>query len=186
MFSHSYFNRYKTAVFKNIERYLAAKTSGIIAISEIQKQELCGLHRIAPPEKTFVVPLGFDLDRFINITAQQRLQFRAMYGIKDSSFCAAIIGRLVPVKNHLLFLEAAAILKKTRHRKFTALVVGGGELSSQLQQKCAELGLSVSGKGQQAADVVFTSWVTDMPSVLAGTDMVAMDFIKRRYACKPY
>ena len=35
---HSYFGKLKTAVFKTIERYLARKSTGIIAISDIQKK----------------------------------------------------------------------------------------------------------------------------------------------------
>ena len=61
---HSYFGKIKTALFKNIERYLARKSTGIIAISEIQKKELCEIHKIAPKGKTTVIPLGFDLDIF--------------------------------------------------------------------------------------------------------------------------
>ena len=68
---HSYFGKIKTALFKNIERYLARKSTGIIAISEIQKKELCEIHKIASKRKTTVIPLGFDLDIF-----QKNSQFR--------------------------------------------------------------------------------------------------------------
>ena len=37
---HSYFGKLKTTFYKNIERYLAKKSTAIIAISEIQKKEL--------------------------------------------------------------------------------------------------------------------------------------------------
>ncbi len=37
---HSYFGAAKTQVYKSVERYLAKKSSAIIAISEKQKQEL--------------------------------------------------------------------------------------------------------------------------------------------------
>ena len=48
---HSYFGKIKTAVFKNIERYLARKSNGIIAISNLQKKELSQVHKIAPADK---------------------------------------------------------------------------------------------------------------------------------------
>ena len=41
---HSYFGRLKTAIFKAIERNLAKKSTGIIAISELQRQELSAAH----------------------------------------------------------------------------------------------------------------------------------------------
>src|SRR4051812_38737777 len=61
---HSYFGRAKTKAFIQIERYLARRSSGIIAISEIQKEELANTYRIAPADKIHIIPLGFDLDRF--------------------------------------------------------------------------------------------------------------------------
>jgi len=51
---HSYFGKFKTWVFKTIERRLATRTTGIIAISERQKNELCLEYRIAPPQKLWL------------------------------------------------------------------------------------------------------------------------------------
>ncbi|MEZ5021732.1 MAG: glycosyltransferase [Chitinophagales bacterium] len=48
---HSYFNKYKTRAFLEIERYLAKKSTKIIAISNIQQDELCNEFKIAPTEK---------------------------------------------------------------------------------------------------------------------------------------
>ena len=38
---HSYFSKLKTRIFLEIERFLARKSTKIVAISNIQKQELC-------------------------------------------------------------------------------------------------------------------------------------------------
>jgi glycosyltransferase involved in cell wall biosynthesis len=61
---HSYFGTFKTKIYKAIERGLASKSSGIIAISEIQKKELTQIHNICEESKIKVIPLGFDLSRF--------------------------------------------------------------------------------------------------------------------------
>ena len=61
---HSYFGNLKTNFYKGIERYLAKKSSAIIAISDKQKKELTEVYKIAPPDKTHVIHLGFDLDKF--------------------------------------------------------------------------------------------------------------------------
>lgn len=103
---HSYFNQVKTTVFKEIERYLAKKSSAIISISEIQQKELALDHKIAPLEKIKVVPLGFDLDRFQENKDEKRKTFREKYQVKENEIAIGIIGRLVPVKNHSLFIQA--------------------------------------------------------------------------------
>ena len=43
---HSYFNPLKTRIFLSIERYLARKSTGIIAISNRQKEELAHQFRV--------------------------------------------------------------------------------------------------------------------------------------------
>lgn len=103
---HSYFNPLKTKLFLSIERYLALKSSKIIAISNKQKEELCNEYEIAPSNKFAIVPLGFGLDRFFLNNEQKRRDFRQKYGLFDTDIAIGIIGRLVPVKNHSLFLTA--------------------------------------------------------------------------------
>ncbi len=61
---HSYFGKIKTTLFKNIERYLAKRSTGIVAISNLQKKELSEDHKITSKEKIEVIPLGFDLKKF--------------------------------------------------------------------------------------------------------------------------
>jgi glycosyltransferase involved in cell wall biosynthesis len=109
---HSYFGKFKTTIFKQVERFLAKRTSSIIAISEKQKQELASEHQIALASKIQVIPLGFDLLKFTSDQESKRKEFRAKYGIADHEICILIIGRLVPVKNHPLFLRAIASLQK--------------------------------------------------------------------------
>ena len=54
---HSYFGKAKTQAFIQIERYLAKRSSGIIAISDLQKEELANRYRICPPDKINIIPL---------------------------------------------------------------------------------------------------------------------------------
>ena len=48
---HSYFNKWRSNVFVQIERYLAKKSSGIVAISASQKHELANIYNVCPEEK---------------------------------------------------------------------------------------------------------------------------------------
>ena len=61
---HSYFNGFLTSLIIRIERFLAKKTNAIVAISDSQRKELTDVYKIAPPEKIFTIPLGFNLEKF--------------------------------------------------------------------------------------------------------------------------
>lgn len=59
-----YFGAVKTTIYKKLERYLAKKSTAIIAISDLQKEELINEHHLCEASKIKVIPLGFDLSRF--------------------------------------------------------------------------------------------------------------------------
>lgn len=113
---HSYFGKLKTSFYLFIERYLAKKSTAIIAISNKQKQELTETFNIAPKEKFHVVPLGFDLERFTQNKELNRKTFREKYTLDNNTIAIGIIGRLAPIKNHELFVEAISYLKKIMHQ----------------------------------------------------------------------
>ena len=91
---------------------MANKSTKIIAISDIQKRELWEEHKICSKDKFEVIPLGFDLDRFQENIAEKRKSFRAKYQIKDDEIAIGIIGRLVLIKNHQLFINAIKIIQE--------------------------------------------------------------------------
>jgi glycosyltransferase involved in cell wall biosynthesis len=163
---HSYFGRLRTGMYKSVERKLAQRTSAIIAISEKQKEELTTIHRICDPGKVHVIPLGFDLDRFHADGEARRKAFRERYGLAEGTVAIGIIGRLVPVKNHRLFIEALAHVKRSSGIPFKGFIVGDGEERGRLERLVHERGL------QQ--DVVFTSWEKQADRVYPGLDIVCL------------
>jgi glycosyltransferase involved in cell wall biosynthesis len=170
---HSYFNPIKTKVFLNIERYLANRSSKIIAISQKQKEELCYEYNIAKEEKFSVVPLGFDLDRFFENNEQKRKLFREKHGLLDDDIAIGIIGRLVPVKNHSLFLKAIKEAKG-QAKSIKAIIIGDGELRNEIEEEVKALGLTFSTTKAEGVDVLFTSWIKQIDEALPGLDVVAL------------
>ncbi len=170
---HSYFGKLKTQIFLNIERFLAKRTTKIIAISSLQKEELSSVYKIAPMSKFEVVPLGFNLEKFTEDQERKRKVFREKHYLKDDDVIISIIGRLVPIKNHHLFIEAIALLKDTCKKNIKAFIVGDGELKNKLIRQAKELGLSVGNKSE-SCDLNFTSWIVDMDYVYAGSDVIAL------------
>jgi glycosyltransferase involved in cell wall biosynthesis len=173
---HSYFGKLKTAFYKNIERYLAKRSTAIIAISDIQKNELTDIHRICPAEKVHVIPLGFDLARFQENISEKRNSFRKRYNIDEDEIVITIVGRLVPVKNHSLFLEALKIVSERTGQKIRALIVGDGESRAEVEAKASELGIPfIDGtKSNEKSLLTFTSWIKEVDIALAGSDIVAL------------
>ncbi|MBL7962247.1 MAG: glycosyltransferase [Flavobacteriales bacterium] len=187
---HSYFGKLRTTLYKNIERFLARRSSRIIAISERQRCELVEEHRICSPEKVAVIPLGFDLNRFQQDMAAKRALFRHVYNLTDDEVAIGIVGRLVPVKNHDLFLETLARVAGQSGRRVRAFIVGDGEERSRLEAKAGAMGLETvagpyfnghgfghgmgAGHPFKRATLTFTSWIKEIDIVYAGLDVVVL------------
>src|SRR5688572_5193331 len=170
---HSYFNSLKSGFYINTERFLARKSSAIIAISEAQRKELTEEFRIAPPEKFRVIQLGLDLDKFCEHQNEKRIRFRKEFGVKDDEIAIGIIGRLVPVKNHDLFLTAIAHVIGNSHKKIKAFIVGDGEKRSDLENKARALGIGYTTQHHtdHPHPLIFTSWRSDVDFITAGLDI---------------
>lgn len=183
---HSYFGPGKTRVFLEIERYLARKSSGIIAISPSQKQELSRNFRITTEDRIHVVPLGFDLDRFRSDRDQKRTAFRERYKLQPGDVAVGIVGRLVPVKQHGLFLKAFADAEG-RYRaqnpagRLVAFLIGDGESRAAVETQCRENQLAFTAAHDDQpplpaieTPVVFTSWIQEVDRAFAGLDIIAL------------
>lgn len=173
---HSYFNPVKTKVFINIERRLGKNTDAIIAISEQQRKELVQDFRIAEQDKFRVIPLGLDLDKFQQEREAKRKQFRTAYHIADDEIVVTITGRLVPVKNHALFLQGLQHVLQHSGKKVRAFIVGDGESRPSLEAKTKELGIGFSTEKdkEHRQPLVFTSWRSDIDCINAGSDIIAL------------
>jgi len=86
------------------------------------------------------------------------------------------MGRLVPIKNHSLFLTAFKQAIERTEKNAKAFIIGDGELKETLINQCISLGLSYSTpeKTDLEAKVIFTSWITDTDTAMAGLDIVAL------------
>lgn len=173
---HSYFGSLKTRFFLAVERHLAARSAGVIAISESQADELVREYLVCDPSKVHLVPLGFDLSRFHGDREEKRQRFRRAHGLHDGEVAIGIVGRLVPVKNHAMFLDAIAQLRGRVEHPVKAFIVGDGELRSGIERFAAERGLpfSTPDKPRPDAPVVFTSWIREVDVAYAGLDIVAL------------
>lgn len=164
---HSYFGKVKTRLFRFIEQRLAKRSTGIIAISEIQKKELTETYKICSKSKVRVIPLGFDLEKFRENKIENRKKIRDQYGLNDDDVVIAIIGRLAPIKNHDFFLDVVRKVSKSRKKNIVFLIVGDGELRDTISK-------NVDQMKQEGIDIRMTSWVKNINEFNAGMDIICL------------
>ncbi|MBN2084383.1 MAG: glycosyltransferase [Anaerolineales bacterium] len=158
-----YFPRPLEGFFRGVERSLTRITDRIVTLSPALKADLVEIG-IAGPEKIEVVPLGMDLAALLECDSR-RGELRAELGFGTGEPIVGIVGRLVPIKNHRLFLEAArSMVNSGSSARF--VIVGDGELREVLGNLAAEMGI--------ADRIRFLGWRKDMVPVYAGLDLLAL------------
>ena len=164
---HSYFSWWKTSLYQLIERRLSKKTTGIIAISAIQKNELSLKYKICHPSKIKIIPLGFDLSPFNENLKEKREHTRNSYELEGSDIAVAIIGRLVAIKNHQMFLDIIDKVNQKTSKKVVYFIVGDGEESLTIQE-------SIKPLKEKGMDIRMTSWIKDIATFNAGMDIICL------------
>jgi GT2 family glycosyltransferase/glycosyltransferase involved in cell wall biosynthesis len=164
-----YFSKLKSSFFIWTERILAAFTRKIIAISPTQREDFVKKYRIANDEKFETIKLGFDLTPFVN-NAVLKGRFRKELGIDNDVWLVGIIGRLVPVKNHTMFLKAVVhFTHQYPDTKILFTIIGGGELRDDLEYFCIQQGIS--------EHVRFCGWIKDIQYVYADLNTLVLTSI---------
>lgn len=158
-----YFGPARTQLFLWLERAAARASSAILTISDRLRDDLLAF-RIAPPERIRVVPLGLPLGELADLE-RLRGRLRAEQGFSTDNRLVGMIGRLVPIKRHDLFLDAARrVLGEMPQARF--VIVGDGEQRGALEALAGQPGL--------AGKVVFTGWRADLPTIYADLDALVI------------
>ncbi|QNA45021.1 glycosyltransferase [Lacibacter sediminis] len=176
---HSYFSGFTSKIIIRIEQWLAGFSSAIIAISETLKDELANKYNIASANNIKLIRLGIDTTQFCDEDGSKRTSFRNEFNLSNDTIAIGIVGRLVPVKNHRLFIETAAqVLKvKESNHKLQFFIVGDGTGRTSLQQLISskQLKFAHAGSAEEGnAHFIFTSWRKDMDAVYAGLDIIML------------
>jgi glycosyltransferase involved in cell wall biosynthesis len=161
-----YFSSRQDALFLRVERFLARRTTRLVAVSEEVRDDLVRLG-VAPREQIDVIRLGFDLSHFQAgeaTRAERRDELRAALGIPRDARVVTIIARLVPIKRVDRFLAMAARLADEPDVWF--LIAGDGELREELQGIALAPGL--------AERVVWAGFQQDVPGVCFASDVVVL------------
>jgi glycosyltransferase involved in cell wall biosynthesis len=163
-----YFSSARTRLFLEVERRLARGSSRLIVLTRAQRREMVERLEIADESRFVVIPLGLELDRFRAVPAREaRAGARAALGIGQDERVVGIVGRLVPVKNHELMLDAFARLARADGPSWRLLVVGGGdEREGELRAHARRLGID--------ARVLWLGWRQDLERLYPAMDVAAL------------
>lgn len=158
-----YFGPWKSCAVVTWERLLALLADGVIAVGPRQKEALARF-RICAAKKIWSVPYGLDLTPFVSNTSY-RGAFKRELGLNQDHVLVGIVARLVPIKGHRIFLEAARQVSDCLS-SVRFVVVGDGELRGALEAQVHRLGLEEV--------VYFTGYRRDLPRIYASLDLVVL------------
>jgi glycosyltransferase involved in cell wall biosynthesis len=171
----AYFDNFKTNFYILLEKELAKKTDLLIALSKNQKMDLCKKYKIAPDNKVKVIPLGFELNKFTLDKESKRNKIRREFDISNDTFVFSLVGRIVPIKNHKLVIDALKIIKNKTTKQIKILFVGDGELCTELIEYANMNNLKCSYKTTNGnEDIIFTSWRSDIDYIMAASDAILL------------
>ena len=160
---HGYFPAWKNTLLRTLETGLGHVSHRLIAVSDAIRDDLVR-YGVADAASIDVVRLGLDLSPF-EAAASLRGELRQELSISSDTFVMAIVGRLAPIKNHAVFVQAVSAVV-SRHPRTVAVVVGDGELRNATAQLVDSLGLG--------AHVRFLGWRRDLPRIYADADVLVV------------
>ena len=133
---HGHFSAAKSRVFLMMERLLTRWTDCLIAVSPSQARELVDKYRVAPAHKMITIPVDFELDRYLSVEPG-RMPVRHSGIFPVDRYLIGWAGRLTPVKDPGLLLEAAALTLRS-HPNASFAMVGDGELRSDIERQLTQ------------------------------------------------
>lgn len=147
-----------------VEWLLSGMTTKAIAVSDYSRTFLIDKKRI-PADKIIVIPNGIPLQRFYDADKSDGERMRRNFSFVPEDKFVGIIGMLHENKGHRIFIDAAALLKD-EFPQLKYLIVGTGELRTELEQQIKEHRLVKS--------VLFLGQQEDMPSIFQMLDIFVM------------
>lgn len=122
-----------------VDRAMSGLSDRIVTVSEFDR-DLSIQHEHLSPSKVQAIYNGIDVDRFA--CPLDKKQAREKAGLPHNKQLIAVVGRLVPQKNHATLLKALATLPEDFRARTHCLFAGDGYLAEQLRSQAQDLGLA--------------------------------------------
>lgn len=158
-----YFGRRRTQAYLAAERWLARRSTALIAVSAAVKDSLLEMG-IGEEGQWHVIPLGLDLKEFES-KGSPIADARRRLNIPQEAFVVGIVGRLVPIKDHGTFLRAVREMSERISEPVVALVVGDGP---------DRVAIEAIARSARAGNVRFLGWQSDLVPIYSALDLVCL------------
>ncbi len=159
-----YFGKTISRLYVFIEKFLAKISTKIIVISSAQNYDIVHKFKIAQQDKVVEIPLGFDWDNILK--SPKKIELRKKFKISKEKFLIGIVGRIVPIKNHHLFIEIAEQLIQHNYSSFHFVIIGDGELRTNIEQLIGYKGLTFF--------FTFTGWLKGIQNIYDEMDLLLL------------
>ena len=159
-----YFGPLRSRFFRLLERWLAARTTALIAVSPQVRDDLVALG-VAPAERFVVIRLGIELEERVAAEQNGRDESRRYLGIAPGRFAVGWIGRMTAVKRTDDVLVA---FRRLRDDGVDAVLcmVGDGPDRPELERRAHELGV--------IRDTLFLGYQEDVAPFYAAFDTLVL------------
>jgi glycosyltransferase involved in cell wall biosynthesis len=160
-----YFDPVRSTAFRLLERWLARRTTALIAVSPEVRDDLVSLG-VAPREKFTVVRLGIELDERVGTDSDgPRAETRRALGIPADRFVVGWIGRMTGVKRTDDVLLAVRALRE-RGVDTVLCMVGDGPDRDAVERRAHQLGI--------VRDSLFLGYQEEVASYYAAFDALIL------------
>jgi glycosyltransferase involved in cell wall biosynthesis len=172
-----YFDPLRTAGFRLLERWLATKSTALVAVSPQVRDDLVSLG-VAPRERFVVVRVGIELEQRVAAERDGRGESRRVLGIGPDRFAVGWIGRMTGVKRTDDVLRA---FRRLRDRGVDACLcmIGDGPDRPAVERRAHELGLMRDtfflGYQEEVAPFFAAFDAMILPSINEGTPVSAIE-----------
>lgn len=159
-----FFGPVASGFYRGIETLLGRFTDCLVCVSAAVADDLIRL-KVAPSQKFRVIPLGLDLERFLNLEEGRRQRFRRSLDAEDDEVLCLFSGRLVPTKRVDFILRALGKVGAAAP-KIRVVIVGDGPERQRLEDLSRTLGVD--------GNVLFLGYRKDIEDVVAGCDLALL------------
>lgn len=150
---------------------LASKNTIFAGVSNAVREDIKQNIWRVPPNQIITLYNMIDVEKAEN-ELLTRQSARAQLNLTDDTFVFGILGRLVKAKDHTTLINAFAIAK-AKCPTAKLLIIGEGELESQLKQQANELNLK--------KDIIFTGFLPNAPNLLKAFDVFVLSSVKEAF-----
>lgn len=158
---YGYFGRLKTKMFIRLEKLASRMTNKIVALTDGERSDYI-THKIAREGKCIVIHSGIELDRYRELTLEEKNKLKKEIGIPEDALVVGTAGRLAPVKGPEFMIKASQYISLESPETYLVFA-GDGPLKEDLQTLAKKTGTD--------KNIVFLGWRDDVPRILSVFDI---------------